>query len=150
MCFELDNNGDEDLKTWHEIQEKLMPNSKKSNHLVVHHLSIMDGLLTIGKENTNIKVSSNNINAQKEPVMLKLYTLLASLTRRVYMAPYQPEDKNLTFSVINLLKNLKDLFPTHNTAEQLTYDATMKRVKPHITADIINKHINKTMVNYFK
>lgn len=149
MCFELDNIGTEDLKKWHEIQDKLMPNKPKSNFLIVHNLTSFN-VTSIGTSDVNINLDTRNINPENEKIYLKTYSLIGSLTDRVSKALHHPEDKNLCFSYINLLKNLKDFFPTNNIAEYLTHLTTKKAVKPYVTADIINKNINKTMQKYFK
>lgn len=149
MCFELDNIGTKDLDKWYEIQDKLMPNKPKSNFLIVHNLSSFD-VTTIGTADVNLHLDTKKINPENEKVYLKTYSLIASLTDRVSKAPHHLEDKNLSFSYINLFKNLKDIFPTNNIAEYLTHLTTKKAVKHYVTADIINSSINKAMYKYFK
>lgn len=148
MAMKLDNVDHPDLDTWKEIQTKLFRMDKPSDYIIFHALG--------NNENNVFSASDRALNiyevksSQDERLMLKAYTLIASLTKRISSKDFHPEDSKLYLTVTELLKNLLNICENQTIASVLATEASLKRVEHFKTADLINSKIQKSMLQYFK
>lgn len=148
MAMKLDNNEKPDLDTWKDIQRKLFKMDKTSDCIIFHCIS---------RDNTDVFSLSDRslnlhdaLNPQDEKLMLKAYSLIASITKRLVLKDNPPEDAKLCLTVAELLKNLTQIIENKSIALTLTTQAAMKKVEHYKTANLINSLIDKNMKNYFR
>jgi len=148
MGMQLNNEGEyKDLDTWKEINKGLTNKKNKTNDIVFQFFNQGKKLfLTIND------IWLQPINAedqQNEKLILKAYTLIASLTRRIINTDFPPEDENLYMTLVAVKKHL-ETFVTKDALTYLWAEGGRKSVKHYVTAEIINNHIDKSMKKYFK
>ena len=141
-------NGSNDLKTWHEIQTKLFKNEPKTDYLVLTCANIDDKSLFVLN---NQPLSLEDIeNKDEEDAILKAYTLLASLTRRIIYTDHHPENNKVYLTLVKIMENLSKVFNDKTHAMYLSTLGANEVVKHYKTAELINKSIAKKMATYFK
>lgn len=148
MAMKLDNSEKPDLDTWNDIQKNLFKMDKTNDYIIFHCMS---------RDNTDVFSLSDRYlnlhdtkNQQDEKLMLKAYSLIASITKRLELKDNPPEDSRLCLTVAELLKNLTQIIENKSIALTLTTQAAMKKVEHYKTAHLINSLIDKNMKNYFR
>lgn len=148
MAMKLDNNEKPDLDTWKDIQKNLFKMDKTTDYIIFHCIS---------RDNTDVFSLSNRClnlhdtkNQQDEKLMLRAYSLIASITKRFGRKVNPSEDSKLCLTVAELLKNLTQIIENKSIALTLTTQAAMKKVEHYKTAHLINSLIDKNMKNYFR
>jgi hypothetical protein len=141
-------NGHNDLDTWHEIQSELFKNEPKTDYLVLTNSSIGDkDLFILNNQHLSLK---NIKNDDKEKAILKAYTLLASLTRRINYTDHHPENGKIYLTLVEIMNNLIEIFKDKSHASFLSTLGANKVVKHYETAEMINNNIARKMNAYFK
>ena len=149
MTIELDNlMGSNDLEKWHTIQKKLMYNREPSNYVTFHNLEIM------GKDFFQVGDLLLNINEQKslsparEDILVKLYLLIESLTKRISNTDYHPEDSKKYLSLVETIKHFTPILGSQQKAEIYATQVAKEPVKHYKTAAFIHKKIAKELTKF--
>lgn len=140
--------GNNDLDTWHEIQSRLFKGEPKTDYLVLTCGNIGEKDLYVLNKH---RLSLENIkNSEEERIILKAYTLLASLTRRIICTEHHPENSKIYLTQAEIMKNLLESSNNKNLAYLVSIWGANKIVKHYVTAEKINNGINRKMRKYFK
>lgn len=148
MAMKLNNNIENDLDTWHGIQKNLFRIQKPSDYIIFH--SLYDG------EESHYSALDRHLdlnhvtNKNDEMLMLKTFSLMASLTKRIINTEFPPENSSLHLTMVELIKNLKTILQNETIAGSLAMEAAMKKVKHYKTAGLVNNQITESMKRYFK
>jgi len=149
MAMKLNNeDGQKDLQTWHAIQRGLLKTNNPSDYLILTntHLGDIDVFLL-----NNHSIDLDEIkNSEEEKFVLKAYTLLASLIKRIIYTDHHPENKNIYLTLKELINILNKTYEDKNKAFELSLLGSKKVVKHYKTAEIINQRISQKMATYFK
>lgn len=143
------DDGKNDLDTWHDIQRKLfITNEPPSDYLILNLTKIDTEDMFI--LNGNPLRLDDIKSPQEERAILKAYTLLASLTKRISNTLHHPEDGKLYLTLVELVKDLSKIFIKPSDVQDLAMLGATKKVKHYKTADFINERITQKMTKYFK
>lgn len=150
MAIELDNdNGLNDLENWKEIQNKLFKKENDSNVIIIKTLT-KNKKSSFFVDNFILTPEIATKSSEKEYNILKLFSLVSSLTKRISNENFPREDKNLHLVLAELIKDLKRFLNNKNIAEELAYLGAFKKVPHYVSAEHINKKIQQKMNKYFK
>ena len=146
MTMELDNlMGVNDLEKWHSIQKSLMYNREPSNYITFQNLKFMgkdffmvnDLLLNINEQ--------KNLSPTKENVLVKLYLLIESLTKRIANTDYHPEDSKKYLSLVETIKHFTPMLGSQKTAEIYATKLATQKMHHNKTADFIHEKVAKEL-----
>ena len=150
MAMKLnDKEGSKDLEKFQEIQKSLFKDSPMTEYLVFTTFN------KPGKED-HFFINDKRINLDKpqskeeEKVIVKLCTLLASLTKRICYVDHHPENREKHKTLEALLFNLYKILKKPDVVHNLEWLGACKTVKHYITAEYINGKIDKKMIAYLK
>lgn len=154
MAMKLDNEGGyRDLEAWQNIQRVLNPKAEPYDYILFQNADIFgkDGLMVNNfLLDINNEFSKKEISKERESMMIKANSLVASLTKRIMNTENHPEDGLLYKTLVFAHEKLKPIYGEKGANEFLTYQAVMKRVKHNITAKLINDGISRNMAKFFK
>ena len=86
-----------------------------------------------------------------EPIALKAFTLIASLTKRIMEYSMTVTDADMPKVFWTAREDIgKFLFNSIDKVNEIVYHSFLKNVSDHRIAGTINKTIQKKMVSYFK
>ena len=156
MAMKLNNeDGYRDLDVWKQIQKDLNPKAEPSDYIVFQNtgfpldevdlFTVNEFLLDINNKNPKNPLINN-----KERLILKANTLVASLTKRIMNSNYSPEDSELSNTIVQAYNVLKNIFGDAKAYEWAMLQGAMKRVKHHVTAKLINEGIDRNMKRFLK
>ena len=149
MGMKLNNeDGYNDLDTWKEIQSNLFKDEPPSDYLVFS-IASRDNFDVFQIKNKHY-LMHDITNKSEEKALLKTYTLLASLIKRIIRTDNPPEDGKLYLTLCEVTKHLNCFFDNKKTVEAASFFGACKHVKHYITAEHINDKISQNMARYFK
>ena len=149
MAMRLNNDGPcKDLDTWHAIQKTLFKGEPLTDFFlftssVLHKLNI----ITVNNYNLDLKQINSR---EEEKAILKAFTLISSLTKRISSIDNHPQDREYNLTLQEALKMFKKVFTRDDHVAFLIMNGASKVVKHYETADLINNNISKKMARYFK
>lgn len=148
MGMQLDNVNKNDLKIWQEIQKNLLKREELDDIIVFKAMKINDETkFLIDKfilEPQNIK----NLKTEKE--VLKTFTLISSLTKRIKNEYFTPEDRNLYVTLVEVMKDIAKTIKDEESVFIMSKQMAYKEIPHQQTADFFHSNIQKKMIKYFK
>lgn len=154
MAMQLNNEGEKDLEKWQDFQRKFAPNQEPSDYLYMHSVSL-GGKNHFIIDDISIDMYNYNTNEcvkyapELEKTLLKIQKFLASLTRRIYVDEFPPEDRFIYKNLAQTLEKLSIYVNGKDAAETLATAGATKQVKHRVTAKLINRSIDKNMKKFF-
>lgn len=150
MAMKLNNEqGAKDLEKFQEIQKSLFKDSPMTEYLVFTTFNKpgKEDLFFINDKRINLDKPQSK---EEEKVIVKLCTLLASLTKRISYVDHHPENREKHKTLEALLFNLYKILKKPDVVHSLEWLGACKAVKHYITAEYINDKIDKKMITYLK
>lgn len=129
--MELNNEGDNDLDTWVDIQKNLLRRSKPDNCISFEQLNVpnQEPIFLIEDNLLNRELDNVVQGTQKERNILSVIDLVSSLTRRIARVDFINEDRGI-YSVYNsVAETFLKIFEHREHVEYFLLKGTMKEVK---------------------
>lgn len=149
MAMQLDNNGENDLEKWNYIQKNFLKREELSDIMSFKAMELNGDVRFILDEfllhPENLKQGS-----ETEQNVLKAFSLISSLTKRIKNEYFPPENSNKHNVLAMLIKDITKIISDGETAFYICHSAACKRVPHAKTADFFHSNINKKMAKYFK
>ena len=149
MAMKLNNeNGQKDLEIWHDIQRGLFNENNPSDYLILTKAYMGDIESDVLN---NYSINLDKIKNKKEEIfIMRAYTLLASLTRRIIYTDHHPENAKIYLTLSELIKILNKQYKDSSKVFLLSNLGANKSVKHYKTAELVNQKIAKKMAAYLK
>ena len=146
--MELNNIKHNDLDRWKDIQRDLFKIYDPSEHIVIQHFKT-DSINRFSVNNKLLEPQKAK-NIQERNLILRTFTLIASLTDRISHRDLWEEDKYLYKTLMEIKKYLKDSMENVVISEAFAMAGMFKGVKSIATAGRMNQSIVKKMEQYIK
>lgn len=166
LAMKLDNDGERDLDKYIEIQKMKNQYNGSSDDILTFAYSYnkrngLDMFYFQGKpifwgnellyleENFVPRALSHKDYKKIETIHMKMYTLLASITKRMMYDKFNNEDRNFKFVIQKVFDNLVNVTKDEQSAFDLLRAGCMKINKFQSVASGFNKAIVQTMGHFF-
>ena len=122
-----------------------MYNKKPSNYITFQNLEIMGkNFFQVGDLLLNIN-EQKNLSPAKENVLIKLYLLLESLTKRIANSDYHPEDSFKYLSLVETIKHFAPVLGSQRKAEIYATQVAREPVKHYKVAGFLQGKLAKEL-----
>lgn len=152
ISMQLNNTGNKDLDIWKSIQKKFL-NREETSDVITFNLFECGNENILGISHELLDIENTKKSSEEESIMLKAYSLIASLTKRI-MSDYNiQKDNSIKAMAYETKADLADVFMGNkqNSAEldRAVWGAFYPATTPQEQAKKINQKINETMIKYF-
>ncbi|MCM1004490.1 MAG: hypothetical protein NC408_09135 [Candidatus Gastranaerophilales bacterium] len=152
MSMQLDNIGKNDLEVWKYLQKNLM-NRDFTTDVVTFNMFEQGNDNIIGFSSALLDLDDVEESSEEESLMMKAFTLLASLTDRIKSDFHLKQDENYRPMAYETKSDLADVFldKKQSSAEldRAVWGAFYAETSPQEHAADINKKIHNKMMTYF-